>query len=78
MSKQIIQDHNGVTGVFIPMPDWERIIEKYPNINEEHLSEDFVLSDEQKRILDSRAKLDKSHYRDVDEFIKELELELTK
>ncbi|MBS9766940.1 MAG: addiction module component CHP02574 family protein [Flavobacteriaceae bacterium] len=75
MRTQIIQDHNGVpTGVFIPMRDWEEIKAKYPNISEENL-EEFVLSDEQKKLLDAQEFLNESEYQDSDEFIKELKKE---
>ncbi len=40
MKTQIIQDHNGIpTGVFIPIEDWERIKELYPNIEHDNLPE---------------------------------------
>ncbi len=36
---------------------------------------DFLLSDEQKKELDRRLKLDKSHFRPIDEFMNELKVE---
>lgn len=55
MRTQIIQDHNGTpTGVFIPIKDWEKMKEKYPEIDD--TKDVFELSDEQKKILDERLE----------------------
>lgn len=76
MRTQIIQDHNGVpTGVFIPMQDWKKIIDKYPDIETNDSQEDFTLSDEQKKILDSQESLKDNEYQDNDDFIVELKKE---
>ncbi len=76
MRTQIIQDHNGVpTGVFIPMQDWKKIINKYPDIEKNDYQEDFTLSNEQKKILDSQESLKDNEYQDNDDFIVELKKE---
>ncbi len=72
MKTQIIQDHNGIpTGVFIPIQEWKKLKEKYPNIEEDNL--DFILSTDNQKTLDSRLK--ESNYRDIDEFLNSLEKE---
>ncbi len=74
MKAQIIQDHNGIpTGVFIPIQDWEAIKKKYPDIDDGSLTEDFALSEEQKKILDSQEDLEDKDYQTSDEFLTELQ-----
>lgn len=74
MKTQIIQDHNGLpTGVFIPIKEWEQMKKKYPDIDD---SDDvFMLSEEQKKILESQDDLADNQYQDSDEFLSELKKE---
>lgn len=73
MKTQIIQDHNGVpTGVFIPIKEWEKLKEQYPEIDKNNT---FELSDEQKQILESQNNLSASEYQDNEQFVAELKKE---
>ena len=73
MKTQIIQDHNGVpTGVFIPIKEWEKLKEQYPDIDK---NDTFKLSDEQKQILESQNNLPVSEFQDNDHFVAELKKE---
>lgn len=73
MKTQIIQDHNGVpTGVFIPIKEWEKLKEQYPDIDK---NDTFELSDEQKKILESQNNLPVSEFQDNDHFLAEFKKE---
>jgi hypothetical protein len=73
MKTQIIQDHNGIpTGVFIPIKEWEKLKEQYPEIDKNNT---FELSDEQKQILESQNNLSASEYQDNEQFVAELKKE---
>jgi len=73
MKTQIIQAHNGVpTGVFIPINEWEKLKEQYPDIDK---NDTLELSDEQKQILESQNNLPISKFQDNDHFVAELKKE---
>lgn len=61
MNIQYIHDGNGKnTGVFIPIEEWQFLKKQFPVLIEQEV--DFQLTDEQKKILDERLKIDKKEF----------------
>jgi hypothetical protein len=61
-----------IAGVFIPIKEWEKLKEQYPEIDKNNT---FELSDEQKQILESQNNLSASEYQDNEQFVAELKKE---